>query len=94
MTVNLIIVENFEDLFLVRVAHDYHVVLFNEEADVVKAAYSGDRMKGQYLQAEGFTSDAIRAITKGRKKETARAYFNELRRRILRTKPTEFIRHS
>lgn len=85
MTVHCTIIEQFMDLFLVRVGHDFHVVIWDQCAEIVKAVYSGDRVKGIYLQAPGFSSETIRAVTKGRKKETATAYFNELRRRTLRS---------
>ncbi len=79
MAVSYQIVEQFEKLCLVKVAHDYHIVMYDQEANQVKACYSGDRIKGQFLSAEGFSDATIRAITKGRKFTTARAYYRGLR---------------
>lgn len=69
------IVAKFDDIHLVRVGHDFHVVSYDDATDIVKAIYSGDRQKGLYMQTQGFHSDAIRLVSKGRKKETATTYY-------------------
>ena len=75
------IVQRFHDLHLLKVGHNYHVVQWLESENLVGAIYSGDRVKGKYLKAEGFEVDSIRIVSKPRKKETATAYYNELRRK-------------
>lgn len=89
MTSKVTIIEQWEELFLVRVGHDFHVIHFDADQGVIKSVYSGDRINKVYLQANEFSSEAIRAITKGRKRETATAYFNQLRRTRQRSGPSD-----
>lgn len=82
---HVIIVDQYEDIYFLKVGHDYHVVQHFKDGDIVKSVYSGDRVNNCYLSAQGFTAESIRAVTKGRKLSTGRAYFNEMRRRRQRT---------
>lgn len=86
---HVIIVDQYEDLYFLKVGHDYHVIQHFKEGDIVKSVYSGDRINGCYVSAEGFTADSIRAVTKGRKLSTAKAYFNEMRRRRQRASDSD-----
>lgn len=80
MAVSFDVIRQSGKIFLVKVAHYYHVVHYDAIEDIVTAIWSGDRVKKAYLTAKGFTAESVRFVSKGRKQETAKAYFLQLRR--------------
>lgn len=82
--VNMTILRRHGELYLVKVAHAFHVVLYDEEIDMVAGIYSGDRIAGRLKKAKGFDPKSIRSVSKGRKEKTATAYWGTVKRAIER----------
>lgn len=72
------LVREYETLRLVKIAHGYHIVDYDEPKNRVTAAYSADKRSGRLLSAENFTDASIRSITRSRTQKTATAMYLQL----------------
>lgn len=76
------VIKEQDNLYLVKVGWDYHIVEYDKEADIVRGVHLTEKPKWKkdepFREAKGFTDESIRAVAKERRQSTARNYFAEL----------------